>query len=187
MRQPGSAKPTSLRVAALPTFTISFAASTVVRDKPKQAISAVEIAEQVATANWKQVASQRLSTYIGDLAYAAISSSWKTKHCKKLAEAARRLLALDSRAMTLGQASERYEVRRLIAGSGLALAFVDQVQSVHSPLNAVANSLRLSGIILCATHNCLGDCECLKDLAEGVGMPALRSAILSTCQGFLGM
>jgi murein DD-endopeptidase MepM/ murein hydrolase activator NlpD len=175
------------RTGTLPRPSIIYAASKVVRQSPNPVVSAVQVAEEIATSGWKAAASQRLSTYIGNQAYSAIDNSWKPKHCKKLAEAARRLSAVGSRADTLSQALDRCDARSLVTGSELALAFVDQAQSLHSPLDAAANSLRLSGIILCATHNCLGDCECLKDLAEEAGMPALRSAILSTCGRFLGV
>lgn len=140
---------------------------------------------ELSTSGWRETMADRLSAHLGDAIWAEVDREWKTRDCKKLAEAARELAAAGGHLTNLDAVLGRPGVKEAVACSSLASAMVSRVQGLDKQVASVVLSMRVTGIIVCEIHGRLGSCQCLKDLADEVVPNVLQAKLDGVCYGYL--
>lgn len=140
---------------------------------------------ELAQEGWRGTLADKLSSHLGDEIWDGVDSSWKAEDCESLAKAAQALEKLAGKAGQVESVLDKPGVKTAVSASAVATAIVGRVGVARQQTDKLVLTIRITGIALCEMRGRLGDCQCLKDLADDVVPGALEAKLDQVCETYL--
>jgi hypothetical protein len=152
---------------------------------PQRVKALIGVYSDLTEEDWRRTLGDKVSSQLADEIWASVDRRWQTKDCENLAGAARALEKLAGKAGRLESALDKPRVKQAISTSAVATAMIKRVDVARQQIDKLVLTMRFAGIALCGMHSRLGDCQCLKDLADDVVPEMLEGKLDQVCEDYL--